>query len=148
MMCICTFHSMKNTHRLLVNNIIHYLQQIGIAVKPYQQMLRGIIHNDIVIPPVQYSMANVRLGNAMFERRGSIFDNDVHGGKCSMEQREWGGERWKALSGASTGGIMGEGRNSMVSGDCCSSQSNNTYCKAAHASKKGDTFLFAAGCLT
>jgi hypothetical protein len=41
-------------------------------------MLAGIVLNNIVISPVQNSMANVRFGFAMFERGRNAFDENLH----------------------------------------------------------------------
>jgi hypothetical protein len=49
---ISAFHGMEYLNVLLVNYIIHDFQQIGIAVKSYQQMLFRIVLKYIVISMV------------------------------------------------------------------------------------------------
>jgi hypothetical protein len=40
--CGAALHGMKHLHRILINDIIQYLKQIGIAVKADEQVFRGV----------------------------------------------------------------------------------------------------------
>jgi len=76
--CIPAFHCMEYPQIPLINYIIHYFQQISIAVKPYQQVFFIIVIKYIVISPVQYSVPYIFLSYAMFESRGDTFDSNFH----------------------------------------------------------------------
>jgi len=75
---IPALHGMEYPQIPLINNIIQYFQQIGIAVKPYQQMLFMVVIKYIVISPIQYGVPYIFFGYAMFERRWDAFDRSFH----------------------------------------------------------------------
>jgi|GEM_PF-6379180 len=63
---------------LLVNDIVHYFQQICITVKPYQEVFIGVVLKHIIILPVQNSISDICLSHAMFECRWNKFDKNTH----------------------------------------------------------------------
>jgi hypothetical protein len=69
---------MEHLNRLFVNYIVHNFQQIGIAVKPDEQMLRWIVILNVVIPPVQDCMADILPGDAMLEGGRHKLNADFH----------------------------------------------------------------------
>jgi hypothetical protein len=69
---------MEHLNRLFVNYIIYNLQQIGIAVKPDEQVLFRIVILNVVIPPVQDCMADILPSNAMFEGGRHKLNADFH----------------------------------------------------------------------